>query len=144
MRHGHYTRPTERGSLAVYTNQHANTLGRLKGYKRISPRQWAAGLAFEATWVYVCGSASPGRDSTIPPIGGTSHETDEQADRMAKRRARLHTILNRIGPKAYNLLVSVCVFGESLGPVAKNEPLYDALRAALTECAEVYGIADGG
>lgn len=141
MRHGAYTAPETRGALAVYTNSHVNVLGRLRGYKVITPRQHAAGLCFEATWVKVNGSASPSRDSTIPAIGGTAHETEAEAERMAKARARTNTILNRVGPQRYSLLVAVCVFGESIGRGRnKGLVLRKLLCEALDQCAIVYGI----
>ena len=145
MRHGDYNRPEGRGALAVYTNRHPNRLGRLLGYGVISQRQWAAGVAFEDTWGRVWGSASPGRDSTIPSVGGTSHETDTQAERMAKARARLNTILNRIGPGRYSLLVSVACYGAGIGSArgkgkGRTLTLRKLLCEALDQCAIVYGI----
>lgn len=140
MRHGDYTRGD--GSRAVYTNNHVNVLAKLKGYRTISPRQHAAGLAFERTWIAVWGSASPSRDSTIPPIGGTVHETEDRAERVARYRARLNTILNRVGPSAYSMLVSVAVFGESLGRERGNERAYELLRFCLEECAIAYGLPE--
>jgi hypothetical protein len=140
MRHGEYVRGD--GARAVYTNNHANVLAKLRGHRTITQRQHAAGLCFERTWVAVWGSASPSRDSTIPPIGGTVHETDDRAERMARYRARLNTILNRVGPARYSLLVSVAVFGEGLGRERGNELAYEALRACLDQCAIAYGLPE--
>jgi hypothetical protein len=140
MQHGDYVRGG--GARAIYTNTHANILGKLRGYSTITARQYAAGLAFERTWVAVNGTPSPGRDSTIPPVGGTVHETEAQAERMAKHSARLSTILNRIGPAAYSILVSVAVFGRSIGRERGNEGAYLVLRRCLDECAIAYGLQD--
>jgi hypothetical protein len=144
-RHGDYVRPEGKGTLAVYTNRHPNLLGKLKGHGAITPRQWAAGVAFEGTWCHVNGSASPSRDSTIPPLGGVVHETEAQAERFAKSRARLHTILNRIGPGRYSILVSVVCFGEGIGQnrgAGKGKALIlrGLLCESLDQCAIVYGI----
>jgi hypothetical protein len=140
---GGYERPTERGSLAVYTNRHPNLLGKLRGHGTITARQWASGVAFEATYARTR-MLSPGRDSTIPPVGGVSHETEAQADRWAKAWARTRTILNRVGPSRYSMLVSVVCFGKGLGgrDRGRNAYGYTALREALDECATVYGIND--
>jgi hypothetical protein len=83
------------------------------------------------------------RDSTRPVIHGYAHETAEQADRIARKRARLNTILNRVGPKAYSLLVSVAVYGEVLGKdrdAIIKRALYDCLRSALDQCKTAYGV----
>jgi hypothetical protein len=143
-RHGHYVVPESRGAVAVYTNLHPNLLGKLRGHGTITPRQWAAGVAFEETYARVWGSASPSRDSTIPAVGGTSHETEAQAERWARAKARTTTILNRIGPARYSLLVSVVCFGMGLGgrDRGRNALAYEALREALDQCAVVYGISD--
>jgi hypothetical protein len=140
MQHGDYVRGG--GARAIYTNTHANILSKLRGYRTITPRQYAGGLAFERTWVAVWGTTSPGRDSTIPPVGGQVHETEGQAERMAKHRARLNTILNRVGPPAYSILVSVAVFGVSLGRERGNEGAFLVLRRCLDECAIAYGLQD--
>jgi hypothetical protein len=142
MRHGDYVRPEARGALAVYTNHHPNLLGKLRGHGTITPRQWAAGVAFEATYSRVWGSLSPSRDSTIPPVGGVVHETDAQAEKWAHANARTRTILNRIGPSRYSLLIAVVCFGEGLGARDRGKAarVYTALREALDQCAIVYGI----
>jgi hypothetical protein len=140
MQHGDYVRGG--GARAIYTNTHASVLAKLRGYSTITARQHAAGLAFERTWVAVWGTPSPGRDSTIPPVGGQVHETEGRAERHAKHRARLNTIVNRVGPHAYSILVSVAVFGESLGRERGNEGAYHVLRRCLDACAIAYGITD--
>lgn len=143
--HGHYVAPESRGAVAVYTNLHSNVLGKLKGHGTITPRQHAAGLCFEETYTRVWGSASPSRDSTIASVGGEAHETQSQGERVAKARARLHTVLNRVGPQRYSLLVSVCVFGEGIGSnrgAGKGKALIlrGLLQEALDVCADVYGL----
>jgi hypothetical protein len=142
---GGYERPTERGSLAVYTNKHNSLLAKLRGHGAINGKQQQAGCAFEATWVVVNGSPSPSRDSTIPAVGGTIHESEPQAERWAKAKARTMTILNRIGPQRYSLLVSVCCFGEGIGSnrgAGKGKVLIlrKLLCESLDQCAIVYGI----
>lgn len=144
---GGYDRPTERGSLAVYTNRHINVLAKLHAHGSITKRMKDAGDAFEATYAYVWGTASPSRDSTILPIGGKSHETEAQAERMAKARARLNTILGRVGPAGYALLVAVTCFGERIpankgAGKAKALVLRKMLCEALGQCAIVYGIEE--
>lgn len=141
-RHGDYVLPESRGALAVYTNRRQNPLGQLLGFGTINRRQAAGGLCFIETYGEVWGTGGTS-DSTVLRVGGYSHETERQAERMAKLRARLHTILNRIGPKAYSLMVSVCVFGESIGrDRGKNCVLYDDLRFGLDQCAIAYGISE--
>jgi hypothetical protein len=148
MRHGDYVRPEGKGALAVYTNKGNTLLMRLRAYDTISARQFQAGLAFEATHYVVWGSPTPSRDSTIPPIGGKSHETETQAERWSNARARLHTILNRdaVGPAVYAVLRQVCIWGEGFGGRDRGalRKRYDALRKGLDECAAVYGISHDG
>lgn len=141
-RHGDYIQGRA-GRWAVFTNTQINILAKLAAHKCINGRQYAAGLAFERTYVVVWGNASPSRDSTIPPIGGIIHETEQQAERMAKHRARLHTILNRVGPMRYSLLVSVCVYGYRIGrDRGRAAKTFEGLREGLNECAIAYGIQD--
>lgn len=143
---GGYERPTERGSLAVYTNRHNTLLMRLRAYRTISGRQYQAGLAFEETHHAAWGSLCVMRDSTVQAMGGVGHETETQAERISHAKARLNTILNRIGPRAYSVLRSVVVHGEGLGGRDRGRlrKTYDDLRNGLDECAVVYGISDEG
>jgi hypothetical protein len=142
MRHGDYVRPEGRGALEVYTNRRANYLGRLLGNGSVTPKQASAGYSFIETYHQVWGTPSR-RDSTQPHISGQTHETAEVADRMARRRARLNTILNRIGPGRYSLLVSVCIFDEPIGPDrGKGKVLHALLGESLDQCAIVYGVEE--
>jgi hypothetical protein len=145
MRHGDYVRPEARGALAVYTNRHPDILAKLRAHQTLTARQFKAGRAFEATWCRVKGHASPGRDSTIPPLGGMSHESDSQAERWANANGRLKLILQNVHPMRYNLLISVCCYGESLGEskLAAGRALRKLLLEALDVCADVYGIEKG-
>jgi hypothetical protein len=61
---------------------------------------------------------------------------------MAKHNARLTTILNRVTPPAYSILVSVAVFGHSLGRERGNEGAFHVLRLCLDQCAIAYGLQD--
>lgn len=149
MRHGDYIRPDGKGSLAVYTNTCGDRLGRLKSFRVISKRQWSGGVAFRRTWERVNGSSSPSRDSTIPPIGGTVHETEQQAERYGRDRARLATIYARVGPGRYALLIDVCCFDHGIGTASgKGKARVLMLRAllceALDQCAVAYGIHEEG
>lgn len=147
MRHGDYVVPDARGSVRVYTNMGGTMLGVLCRNKAITTTQCAAGLCFQETYTAVWGSPSR-RDSTQPVVGGIAHETEAQAERMALRRARLHTILNRVGPKVYTLLMNVAVFDMSIGrlrperPNSKPMQRLSMLRGSLDECAIVYGVDD--
>lgn len=142
MRHGDYILPETRGALAVYTNAGSTMLGKLHRLGSITGRQLAAGLCFTATYHAVWGSPSR-RDSTQPVIGGRAHETEVAAAHWASSNARLQTILNRVKPAAYSLLVSVAVFDYRINGRADRPPgeeRHKALKAALDECAEVYGV----
>ena len=143
---GGYERPTGRGTVAVYTNRHNTLLMRLRAYKTISGRQYQAGLAFEASYEIAWGSLTPCRDRTRPPVGGISHETETQAERIGRARARLNTILNRVEHRVYSLLRAVIIHGEGFGGRDRGRlrARYDDLRRGLNECAEVYGISDDG
>jgi hypothetical protein len=142
MRHGDYVRPEGKGTLAVYTNRHPDILAKLCAHGTLTDKQLKAGRAFEATWVAQVGYASPSRDSTIPPIGGVIHESEGQAERWARLNGRLKLILQKVGPARYNLLISVCCFGEGLGPAnrAAGKTLRVLFLEALNVCASVYGI----
>jgi hypothetical protein len=138
-RHGEYVQGNA-GSRAVWTNRRPNMLMSLRGAGSITGKQCAAGLCFIETWV---GVWSPGnRDSTQPVIGGEAHETEGQAERIAKLNARLRTILNRIGPAAYSQLVSVAVFDEPIGTYRKHADAHVQFRASLDQCVVVYGVSE--
>jgi hypothetical protein len=139
MRHGEYVQGNA-GSRAVWTNRRPNMLMALRGSGSITGKQCAAGLCFIETWT---GAWYPGaRDSTQPIIGGEDHETETQAERVAKQRARCNTILNRIGPKAYSQLVSVAVFDEPMGNYRKHAEAHVLFKASLDQCVVVYGISE--
>jgi hypothetical protein len=142
MRHGDYVLPETRGALAVYTNRRANYIGRLHTNGCITKRQLAAGLLFIETHNKAWGTVSR-RDSTQPWIAGQMHETAEQADRMAKLKARLNTIANRIGPARYSLLRSCVVYGETIGPNrGAARDIHRMLCESLDQCAIVYGVEE--
>jgi hypothetical protein len=141
--HGDYTQG-DGGARAVWTNAAQNMLGRLYAAKSITKREFAGGWAFTETYTVVWGSGSNRDPLDMGPRGGTVHETEGVAERMARCRARLHTVLNRVGPKAYSMLVSVCVFNESIGH-ANNQAGKDrrvTFKAALRECATAYGLTE--
>lgn len=139
---GGYERPTERGALAVYTNTHPDLLAKLYAHGTLSERQFKAGRAFEANWVSAIGGQSPSRDSTIPPLGGVAHESEGQAKRWARLNGRLKLILQKVGPGRYSLLVSVCCWGEGLGPANRvaGRVQRKLFRETLDVCADIYGI----
>jgi hypothetical protein len=143
MRHGDYVQGNS-GNRAVITNRRSNRLGELHGYGIISAREMAAGLRFEETYTIVWGSASNRDPLDMGPRGGQVHETEGAAIRWAHANARTNTILNRVGPQAYSMLVSVCVFGEALGEgkTKAGAERRDVFKAALRECATAYGIED--
>jgi hypothetical protein len=145
---GGYAKPegeAARGGLAVYTNTHPDILAKLRAHQTLTARQFKAGRAFEAPWCRVKGHSSPSRDSTIPPLGGMSHESESQAERWANANGRLKVILQKVHPMRYNLLISVCCYGESLGDsrLAAVRLTRKLLLEALDVCAEVYGIEKG-
>jgi hypothetical protein len=139
---GGYEKPEGKGSLAVYTNTHPDILAKLRAHATLTERLYKAGRAFEGTWCIVRGNGSPSRDSTILPIGGVGHETEGQAERWARANGRLKLILLKVGPARYNLLISVCCFGEGLGPANRmaGRTTRKAFLEALEVCAHIYGI----
>ena len=143
MAKGGYTKPEGRGTRSVYTNINATYLDRLRNSGSITKRQHAGGEAFERTYVLVWGSMSSSADSTVHRIGGVSYETEGQAARMAQAKARLHTILNRVGPRIYDLLRETCVRGTPLGKDrGKAARRYEELRHGCNVCAIVYGLQE--
>ena len=133
---GGYERPTGRGTVAVYTNRYQNVIGRMLQRGLLTKPQAAAGYAFERTWGIVNGGVSPSRDSTVPGVGGTIHESDDRIAYIAKADGRLKVILQKLGPKWYSIMVSACCFGE----VNITDEVCAGLRDALELCAKVYGI----
>jgi hypothetical protein len=138
---GGYEKPEGRGSTAIFTNLNATYLDRLLNARAITRRQHAAGNAFMRTYLIAWGNMSTSADSTVLRIGGVSYETEGEALRWAHARARLHTVLNRVGPAVYDLLREVCVRETPLGrDRGRASHRYEMLRLGCNQCAIVYGI----
>jgi hypothetical protein len=143
QRHGEYIQG-DSGKLAVWTNARENMLDRLFAAKSIGKVERAAGVCFIETYHAVWGSPSHRDPLDMGPRGGKVHETESAAERFTRNKARLHTILNRVGPRTYSMLVSVCVFNEPLGngnttPAITRRMVF---KAALRECIVAYGMQD--
>lgn len=136
--HGRYARSAT--PRAPYVNSASTYLGRLEVNGSITTRQRKGGEAFADTYRLTWGVS--GRDSTIPPVGGMSHETQSEAERTIARKAKLNAVLNNVAsPAAYVTLVNVAVFeltlGRNRGPAAYE---YDKLEDALDACVVVFDV----
>lgn len=124
-----------------YRRRHNCLLDVLEARKSVTKQQAEAGRRYDVDHRLVWGTA--GRDSTIPPIGGVVHETDAQADRIIKAKARMNRVLNMVGPAAFKFLRSVAAFDQPIGRQDSKAQVerYALLKLALDAAAEVYGVA---
>lgn len=109
--------------------------------RMLTRQQREAGKAFAADYARAWTLGGHRDVLDMSPRGGRVHETQTQAEAWARAKARLHTVLNRTGPKVYSILVQVCAFEEPLGDRRRLE-VYAALNEGLNVCARVYGVPE--
>lgn len=123
-----------------YRRKVACLLDALEANGTISRQRCEAGKRYEVDHRLVWHTS--GRDSTIPPVGGISHETQAQAEAIVRAKDRMNRILNMVGPAAFTLLRRVAAYEQKLGRQDSKERVaqYDALKLALDAAAVVYGV----
>jgi hypothetical protein len=136
-----YERREARMGVRHYVRRHSTLLDVLAANSVITRQMGEAGKRFCEDYARVWGSGS--RDSTIPPIGGQSHESAAEAERTIRARSRLASVQLAAGPFAYSLLRRICVDEHPLGRRrGANVLRYRKLAAGLVVCASVYGVPE--
>lgn len=112
----------------------------LESRRTITRQECEAGKRYEADHRLVWGTS--GRDSCIPPVGGVVHETEAQAERIVRAKARMTKVLAKAGPAAFALLRQVAAYEQPLGKQNTKERVgrYASLKMALNAAASVYGV----
>ena len=105
--------------------------------KCITARQVEAGKRFAIDHAGVWSQA--GRDSSLQPIGGITHETEGQAARIAAARQRMDKLESDIGAQEFALVRQVAVYEQRMKRDAKGRNMA-ALRHGLDGAARVYGL----
>lgn len=117
-------------------------LDRLVVYGTITAAMCEAGKRFEQDDRTAWGTS--GRDSTIPPVGGMAHETEAQAERIVRAKARMAELLAICGPGTYAIVRQVAAYDQPMRGRDRGAGrlVRDRLRSGLTAAIRVYGVQD--